>query len=662
MTATTRRLWLYGLLLLLPALCVGALAIGLLEREQRRLDEREQVARDTRRAAVETRARLIAENIELLLGDVQSTLMTTLREAPATEPRAFLSEWQATNPLVRDVFRATAEGHLVWGATGDTLRAWLAQGAPWHDTPARPAAPTALGAESERSKDVRSQSQQLGDAFITSGRGSVAVPEAASQARRDEELARRDISTNVVQYQRARQEIQEVAKVRNYGDVAAKSAASAVATSVAASAPMPAPAAAFPPGSAAPVVAPVAAAPSAFAGIAPPPQEDALAEKKADAFFATPAAEVLFEPITRSGWTPWRAADGLHLFGWRELPDRTVVGLELRLDAIKARLGEVFPATPEAGEAYALRDSGGDDWHQVGDAALPVALEVPLAAAALPGWRVAGAFAGMDPGSARGGFFVLGAALIALLVCAILGAGALLVRQARLSEAEAAQKTSFVANVSHELKTPLTTIRLYAELLAQGRVREESKRADYLATIGTETQRLARLVGNVLDFSRLEQGKKRYDRAEFDLAAELRRLAGMHGPRLVEAGLELRAELPATLIVNTDRDALEQIVLNLFDNACKYAAGGGEVLLALQTRSDGVAVRVADRGPGVATGERERIFEKFHRVDERLTAEKSGAGLGLSIARQLARGLGGDLRCEARAGGGVEFVLTLPGR
>lgn len=631
MTATTRRLWFYGLLLLLPALAVGGLALGLLAREQARLAEREQAARESRRAAVETRARLIAENIELLVGDVQSALMETLREAPAAEPRAFLVEWRANNPLVRDVFRATAEGGLVWGATGDSLRDWLARSPPWRDAPTSPvAAPAPL----ESAVAAKDQDERVRSA-------------SASQAL---EAARRDISSNVGQYQRARQEIQEIAKLKGAASPAPQELSEERLVLAERKRETEALFAAAPT---------VSAAPSLGASVMLATKASVGDVASANGLFAeTPVS--MDDAILRSGWTPWRDAAGLHLVGWRELPDRTVVGLELRLDAIKARLGEVFPATPEPGEAYALHDATGFSWHRAGDSSLPVALEVPLDAAALPGWVVAGGFAAADYASSSGGFFGLGAVLVGLLVLAILAAGALLVRQARLSEAEAAQKTSFVANVSHELKTPLTTIRLYAELLAQGRVREEARRADYLATIGRETERLARLVGNVLDFSRLEQGRKKYDRASFDLAAELRRLAETHGPRLAEAGLVLRVEAPSACPVATDRDSVEQIVLNLFDNACKYAADGGEAILALECGPDGARVSLADRGPGVPADQRERIFEKFHRVDDRLTAERAGAGLGLSIARRLARGLGGDLRCAPREGGGARFVFTLP--
>jgi signal transduction histidine kinase len=131
---------------------------------------------------------------------------------------------------------------------------------------------------------------------------------------------------------------------------------------------------------------------------------------------------------------------------------------------------------------------------------------------------------------------------------------------------------------------------------------------------------------------------------------------------VAECGLALKQELPDQSIpVVSDRDALEQIVLNLVDNACKYAAEGGEVLISVMAKGAGGAeLHVADRGPGVPADQHERIFEKFHRVNDALTAEKTGAGLGLSIARQLARGLGGDLRCVSRVGGGAEFILVLP--
>ena len=367
------------------------------------------------------------------------------------------------------------------------------------------------------------------------------------------------------------------------------------------------------------------------------------------------------------GWAALKLEGRRGLLGWLASPATDEVrGVELEITALIARLGGVLPAETGDGEGYALRDEQGRIMHQAGWvpwATEAVAARVPLTGLVLPGWEVVAFLdAPVARSGAGAGFFIVGLLLVGTFMVAILTGGALLLAQVRRSEAEAAQKTSFVANVSHEFKTPLTTIRLYSELLEQGRVPDETRRGDYLRTIARETERLARLVGNALDFSRLEQGRKQYARDEFDLHAALDRLLDTHAPRLAEAGLILKRDFPTEAVpVISDRDALEQIVLNLIDNAAKYAANGGEVTVGLAAvATGGVAVSVSDRGPGVPMAHRERIFDKFHRVDDSLTADKSGTGLGLSIARQLARGLGGELRYGARVGGGATFNLELP--
>lgn len=370
--------------------------------------------------------------------------------------------------------------------------------------------------------------------------------------------------------------------------------------------------------------------------------------------------------IERSGWVPLGgSAEPLRIVVWLQRNGGDDVrGAELNVAELGKRLLGALPPEPGAGEGYTLLDDTGRTVGTRGvmpSGAEPTA-RVPLDLALLPGWQVAGFIPALAGGGAGRSLFVMGTLLTVLFTLAILGSGSLLLRQAEASATEARQKTSFVANVSHELKTPLTTIRLYAELLEQGRVRDDAQRAGYLRTIGAETQRLARLVNNVLDFSKLEQGKKIFARAPLDLRAELAALLDTHAPRVVEAGLRLERVLPDTPVnVTTDRDAVAQIILNLVENACKYAASGGEVTVELKVANRlGAAVRVLDRGPGVPPEQAEKIFEQFHRVDAALTAEQGGAGLGLSIARQLAHGLGGDLRHEPRAGGGAVFILELP--
>ncbi len=648
MSSISRRILLYWLLLLVPALAVGGGAMLLLWREQGRLAERSAETAAARQATAAARARLIVENVELLVGDVQSGLLDALAAEPAGGLEVFLEAWEQNNPLVRIAFRATADGRLL-----------------------RPEARTA-------NEDARGFLRRYGQQF--GGRAPWALegakPEAGAKLAADAKLdgaeaeARKEVSANIAQVQSARRGVQELFKSRDAsgqglaGQTLADAAAPAAASPVGASA----------------VAGPGARAEEAeadrYRGAAMSESttvagtDRARIQKRVDPSVPLAAAapslvrakDALAE---RRDWTAWTVDGRLHLLGWvQSEPTGDVRGVEIETAALISRLAGALPVEVSAGEGFALRDAQGRVMHQVGtvlETAAPAA-RVPLALATLPGWDVV-AFVTSLQGQRTGGPAMLwtSLALVGLFVAAIAIGGSLLMAQARRSEEEAAQKTSFVANVSHEFKTPLTTIRLYSELLEQGRVRDAAQGNDYLRTIGRETQRLARLVNNALDFSRLEQGRKKYACEEVDLKSELTRLLDTHALRFAESGLALHRELGVdAAVVATDRDALEQIVLNLLDNAAKYAAEGGEVMVALAARPGGGAeVRVTDRGPGVPAEHRERIFEKFHRVDEALTAEKGGAGLGLSIARQLARGLGGDLRYESRAGGGAEFVLTL---
>jgi signal transduction histidine kinase len=251
---------------------------------------------------------------------------------------------------------------------------------------------------------------------------------------------------------------------------------------------------------------------------------------------------------------------------------------------------------------------------------------------------------------------------IASLLAVLLAGGLLLLWRVRREMVLAGQKTSFVANVSHELKTPLTSIRMYAEMLGGAAGDDPGQRGKYVGVILAESERLSRLIANVLDFSRMEEGKKRYRPETFPLQEVLQEIAEAWGPTLSEQGMDLRIEAPSQpLTATVDRDALVQVLQNLLVNAGKYAAAGGEVILAASAGPAGdIILRVLDRGPGVPPSMREKIFRKFQRGDDRLTAETTGAGLGLAIARNLLRDQGGDLTCHSRPGGGAEFRVVLP--
>ena len=214
-------------------------------------------------------------------------------------------------------------------------------------------------------------------------------------------------------------------------------------------------------------------------------------------------------------------------------------------------------------------------------------------------------------------------------------------------------KTDFIDNVSHELNTPLAGIRLTAELLADGRIPEGERRQGALKSILTESDRLSRMVSELLDFSRLEKGTRRYSIETFNLAEFASGPAEAQGVDSISRGRAHIAVKGEGALVSADKDAIRQIGINLVGNAVKYSEG------AIDIEIEGNEIRFMDRGSGIPPGCTERIFERFYRVDDSLTRREGGSGLGLPIARALARGMGGDVTYSLRPGGGSVFTLTL---
>lgn len=366
----------------------------------------------------------------------------------------------------------------------------------------------------------------------------------------------------------------------------------------------------------------------------------------------------------RSGWIPWFAENNLYILGWIE-QEGVLYGIELELMSLLSRIIAGFPASAPEGMVYALSDGNGQILHQSGASILKTNARPDLSislAPHLPHWQVTVYFTnGFLTGESGRAFVILSGLILGIFIIAIIIGGTLLTWQAHRNMIDARQKTSFVSNISHELKTPLTSIRMFAELLRENRVKGDEKKMRYLQVIVDESQRLTRLVNNVLDFSRLEQGRKKYHIERCDIADFLRQLLEIHRLRIDNAGLILNVQIPEEpVFIKTDRDAIEQTVLNLIDNAIKYASQGKELSVSLKSGNNSCELRVMDRGPGVQSDQQTIIFEKFHRIDDSLTAGHPGSGLGLSIAQRLVRGLDGNLIYEARDGGGSSFVVILP--
>ena len=408
-----------------------------------------------------------------------------------------------------------------------------------------------------------------------------------------------------------------------------------------------------------------------FSGVVPwsPPQTSQWAPFAPPGNAAPPASdsEDSATSSARRGYRPWSSGDRSDLLAWTRLPGGEIAGFELETVYLVSRLQATgIPSE----EAAALVDGngtelvpfpasyGGGPWREE-----PVD---PF----FPRWRIRAALSDVSAGRDAGrSVLAVGGALFGLLLLCLAGGGLVLLRAARRERLDALRKTDFVDNVSHELKTPLSGIRLSAELLAEGRLPDGPRRDKAVRSILAESDRLDRLVSNLLDFGRLERGRRRFDLQRVDLVALLEEMQNaqctMHneggaavGPDIVHCAFRI-VHCERGLAALADPDAVRRILSNLFDNAAKYAPGAPPEV-SVRAAENGVEIVVADRGPGVPPGLEEKVFERFFRADDSLARRANGSGIGLSLARGLARGMGGDLICRPREGGGAEFVLTLP--
>jgi signal transduction histidine kinase len=222
-------------------------------------------------------------------------------------------------------------------------------------------------------------------------------------------------------------------------------------------------------------------------------------------------------------------------------------------------------------------------------------------------------------------------------------------------------KSEFVANVSHELRTPLSLIRLYAETLELGRLSSPEKCQEYFHIIRKESERLTGLINNILDFSRIEAGRKEYTFRETDLAELVRKTLESYRYQIEQQGFVFEQNIADNVpSLRVDREAMARSLLNLVNNALKYSQQEKFLEVNLY-RTDGVVkLEVIDRGIGIPRGEQAKIFEKFYRVGNPLVHTTKGSGLGLSLVRHIVEAHGGDIAVESAPGRGSKFVITLP--
>jgi two-component system phosphate regulon sensor histidine kinase PhoR len=252
--------------------------------------------------------------------------------------------------------------------------------------------------------------------------------------------------------------------------------------------------------------------------------------------------------------------------------------------------------------------------------------------------------------------------LLILLVDLVLIAAALFVYRAFRRELELTRmKSDFVATVSHELRTPLSLIRMYAETLEMGRLKAPQKRKEYLATIVRETERLSHLINNILNFARIDAGRKVYHFGDVQVNDVVNSVVDTYEAHLREQGFQVVVELFEGLPpVSADAEALKEGIVNLLDNAVKYSVD--RKYLRISTGSEGgrVFVDVEDRGVGIAPRHREKIFEMFYRVSEGDVQTTKGSGLGLALVRHIMDAHHGSVTVTSTPGAGSTFRLSFP--
>jgi signal transduction histidine kinase len=222
-------------------------------------------------------------------------------------------------------------------------------------------------------------------------------------------------------------------------------------------------------------------------------------------------------------------------------------------------------------------------------------------------------------------------------------------------------KADFVSNVSHELRTPLALIRLYAETLELGRITTEEKKEEYYRIIRKESERLTSLINNILDFSRIEAGRKEYDFRETDIAELVSNTLDAYRYQIEQQGFAFEQHIDSSIPrVRVDREAIARALVNLVNNALKYSANEKFLGVKLYRANDKLKLEVVDRGIGITRREQSKIFEKFYRTGDPLVHDTKGSGLGLSLVRHITQAHGGDVQVESTPGKGSKFTLSLP--
>jgi signal transduction histidine kinase len=243
----------------------------------------------------------------------------------------------------------------------------------------------------------------------------------------------------------------------------------------------------------------------------------------------------------------------------------------------------------------------------------------------------------------------------------LLGLGAIY-RTAHAAVDLSERRNRFVSSVTHELKTPLTSIRMYIEMLEQGIAKDPAREQAYLRIVGSESARLSRLINNVLELSRLEKKQRRFDMRRGRFQDVLDEVQAVMGEKLRQEGFALTLGPSKETAFVYDREVMVQILINLIENSIKFGRRSEpkQIRIAVEEGVDHVAVAVSDTGPGIPRHALKKIFDDFYRVEDPLTRSTGGTGIGLALVRKFMQAMGGTVAAANNAGPGCTITLRLP--
>jgi two-component system phosphate regulon sensor histidine kinase PhoR len=256
--------------------------------------------------------------------------------------------------------------------------------------------------------------------------------------------------------------------------------------------------------------------------------------------------------------------------------------------------------------------------------------------------------------------YVFGALILTLVATSVAGSAATLIvvqREARVARLQ----TDFVNKVSHDLRTPLTSIRMFVETLQMGRLPDDARRAEALGIIAEETARLSTLINRLLDWARMESGKRRYDLERQAVRPIIEDALHAFEPQMLIHPVDLVRDFADDLPeVVADRQALSGALLDLLYNAHKYTGPEKRIIVSAARNGPSVVITVADNGPGISDPDQKRIFDKFYRARDPLQRSIEGSGLGLAMVKHIIGGHGGRIAVTSEVGKGAAFAITLP--